>query len=98
MHRFDLSLTGDYSTHRFTWAKGTVAFQSEHGHTTGLPLRERVIDRWVCTSKDVPRASTEKVHINLWLCEGKPLADGKEAELIVAAFRYKDGSGRPAGR
>jgi hypothetical protein len=93
IHRFDLGLTGDYSTHRFSWSKGSVAFQSEHGHTEGLPSREKVIQKWACMSKDVPKASREKVHINLWLFQGKAPADGREVELIVAAFRFDAAKG-----
>jgi hypothetical protein len=89
VRRFDLGLTGEYSTHRFLWTQGSVAFGSEHGHTEGLPLPDRVIQKWKCTSKDVPKPSREKVHINLWLYQGKAPTDGKEVELIVAGFRFK---------
>jgi hypothetical protein len=68
-----------------------VAFQSEHGHTEGLRSREKEIQKWTCTSTDVPMPSREKVYINLWLYEGKAPPDGSEVELIVASVQFKPG-------
>ena len=89
IHRFELGLTGNDSTHLFHWKPGSVAFQSAQGHTEGVSPRRLVIQEWNCNSKDVPKAGSEKLHINLWLFKGQPPADGNEHELIVAAVRFK---------
>ena len=85
LNRCKLGLTGDYSTHSFTWREGSVFFQSFHGHGTGngLPPKSQLIQQWLCKSRDIPKAGGEKVHINLWLLQGKPPTDSKEVELII---------------
>jgi hypothetical protein len=87
--RFRLGLTGDYSTHAFTWREGSVHFQSFHGHGEGnhLPAKTQLIEEWHCASPDVPKAGREKLHINFWLAGGKPPTDAREVELIIKGVK-----------
>jgi hypothetical protein len=89
--RFRLGLTGEFSTHAFSWREGSVHFQSFHGHGEGdhLPAKSQLIEQWHCTSPDVPKAGREKLHINFWLAGGKPPTDLKEVELVIQGLKVK---------
>ena len=91
LHRFNLGLTGDYSTHSFNWREGSVFFQSFHGHGEGghPPARSQLIQEWLCKSRDIPKAGGEKLHINLWMYNGKAPTDSKEVELIIEGMKVK---------
>lgn len=86
--RFRLGLKGDESTHSFAWTEGSVLFESYRG-LSDHPRPGQLIERWTCTSPDVPKAGGEKLHINLWLDRGRPPSDGAEVELVVASVTVK---------
>jgi hypothetical protein len=87
--RFPLGLTGEYSTHRFHWRKGSVDFQSHHGHYDRTPPKDKLIQEWTCDSRDIPKAGGEKLHINLWLMDGHPPADRKEVEVVIKSLAFR---------
>jgi hypothetical protein len=87
--QFRLGLTGEYSTHRFRWRKGSVFFQSHHGHYDQGAPKDNLIQEWTCTSRDIPKAAGEKLHINLWLMDGQPPADGKEVEVVIKSLSFR---------
>jgi len=86
---FRPGLSGEYSTHSICWCERSVSFESYHGHGGIIPLKERMIQHWTCTSRDIPKAGGEKTHSNLWLNQGKSPTDSKEYELIITDFRFK---------
>ncbi len=69
------------STHRFTWRKGQVSWES-HGADAGL------IDRYTYTGSDVPLAGDERVHLNVWLAGGAAPQNGAPAEVTLSSFAY----------
>jgi hypothetical protein len=89
LRRFRLGLTGEHSTHRFRWQNGSVFFQSHHGNYDRMPPKENLIQEWTCTSRDIPKAGGEKLHINLWLFRGEPPADGKEVEVVIKSVTFR---------
>lgn len=86
--RFPFSLTGGYTTHRLIWQKTSVLFQMLHGHRTG---NDNEIARWEYKPSryldKIPGAAMS-THMNLWLFRGSSPSDGKEAEVIIRAFRF----------
>lgn len=86
---FFFGLDGTFTTHRFIWRKASVLFQSLYGHRDD---NRNEIARWQFSPRRYNRFIPQKpmpVHLNLWLFQGKPPADGKEVELIVKSFAYQ---------
>lgn len=69
------------SYHRFMWSPGRVTWES-YGTNGGL------IDSYVYTGADVPRAGDERVHLNLWLFQGAAPTDGLPVDVVVSSFNY----------
>ncbi len=80
---FALGLGGTFATHRFMWDPEAIFFQSIHGHHDQPPTPGHEISQWTYTGPDIPTASDEKLHINLWMFQGMAPADGLDVELIV---------------
>ncbi|MFO1430152.1 MAG: hypothetical protein U1F76_08440 [Candidatus Competibacteraceae bacterium] len=78
-------LEGTLSTHIINWQPGSVFFQSAQGHDPD-PSPAQIIHQLNYTGEDIPTEDGELVHLNLWLYR-KPPSDGKEAEMIIAAFQ-----------
>jgi len=84
---FRLELTGDYSTHWFTWDWNFVFFESFHGHYPyNSPPESNVIIIW--RSDLVRIADNAHAHINLWLRNGNPPTDGNEVEIVIKKFEF----------
>jgi hypothetical protein len=75
------------STHSFKWETNRITFQSLSGHFAVSPGPTNVIRQWTYTSQ-VPLAGDEVVHLNLWLINGNPPANGNEAEVVVTRFEF----------
>lgn len=69
------------STHRFTWRKGTVSWQS-------LDAASAPIASYAYSGSDVPVPGDERVHLNLWLFNGAAPLNGAPAEIIVRSFSF----------
>lgn len=69
------------STHRFTWRKGQVSWES-YGASVGL------IDSYTYTGADVPLTGDERVHLNFWLFGGAAPANGTATEVVLSSFAY----------
>jgi hypothetical protein len=85
---FPFRLTGDQATHRFTWSRGQVLFQSLQGHRE--EGREE-LGRWRYQPPDPARSISQQampVHINLWLFRGQPPANRQEVEVIIREFQF----------
>jgi hypothetical protein len=91
-YKFSFSLNGTYTTHRFVWTSEKVDFQSLHDHTNN---NEFQIEAWSyqrdVSSKRIPQQPL-RVHINLWLYDGKPPTDEKEVEVIIKNFQFTPAS------
>jgi len=85
---FVFSLAGDQSTHRFTWRRDQVLFQSLQGHRDDD--REE-LSRWLYQPEEPTRAISQRampVHVNLWLFRGLPPKNRLEVEVILHAFKF----------
>jgi len=86
VHKFDIRLNGDYSTHIIRWQPDFIAFQSYHGHYPFLPGKEYLIDNWEYNRKKLIDDNQYRIHINLWMVDNQPPSDNQEAELIIASM------------
>jgi len=73
------------TTHSFTWAPGSVSCDSIGAPKPDEDLRR--IKQWSFT-RGIPEPGDENARINLWLLGGRAPKDGKECEVIVAAFEH----------
>jgi hypothetical protein len=94
-HAFDMSLSGNYSTHNFNWQAGEIKYRSLYGHYYEPPNPSQIIQTWNYTGPDIPPESTERAHINLWLMSGLPPSDGQEIEVVIKEFNFTDLSSVP---
>jgi hypothetical protein len=85
-YRYQLNLKGRYSTHIIDWKNEKIDFASYHGHHSERPSEKKIIQEWSYTGNDIPDVSDEKVIINLWLYNGVPPSDNKEAEMVIKAI------------
>jgi hypothetical protein len=94
-HPFYMTLTDDYSTHRFNWQASEIKYRSLYGHYYEPPTPGHVIQSWNYTGPDVPSESTERVHMNLWLMGGLDPWEGQEIEIVISEFNFTDLSNGP---
>lgn len=81
----DFTLTGNYSTHRFTRGKNWVKFQSLHGFQnddTGEFFAS------TCTDGSIISTALMPVYINLWLYRGMAPSNNSSVELVVNSFTF----------
>lgn len=70
------------SIQRFVWSPGSVTFTSRSPDNSWYTT-------WTRTTSDVPVPGRDRVHMNLWLYEGKPLAGGATtAEVVLSNFTF----------
>ncbi|MCX6173829.1 MAG: T9SS type A sorting domain-containing protein [Ignavibacteriales bacterium] len=80
-HSFPLNLTASSSTHKFTWTKQGIKFQSYQA--SGDLIKE-----WSYRGSNIPIPNQLKPHINFWLMKGLAPINQKDAELIISNFKY----------
>lgn len=101
---FTTSLSGDFTTHRFTWEPDQIHWESFHGHVAGVEqppfaIREErggnagAAAEFTYTGPVIPEDLNEQVLINFWVFSGgagvvTPPSDGQAHELILNEFRY----------
>jgi len=78
---FSLNLQGRSSTHKFTWTKGNVKFQS-------FLSSGELIKEWTYKGSNMPVPNQMKPHINFWLMSGLAPMNLSDAELIISNFKY----------
>jgi hypothetical protein len=87
IHRFQVELKGDYSTHEFTTGRNFVFFESYHGHPE-KSFPGGSINSWLYNSAQGPRIRNAEIRINLWLVDGMPPTNQIEAEIIIRRVSY----------
>lgn len=87
LHRFDMQLEGDYSTHIIDWTPDLITFTSIHGHYSSAPPGG-LIEQWSYAGSDIPVPSGERLHLNFWLFRGNEPLNGLEHELSVDRIDY----------
>ena len=82
--QFSMTLSISDTTHYIDWSSAVVRFKSIHGHYQEPPDSAHLIHEWSYTGDDIPtEGECLQTHINLWLDDGNPPSDGREAEIIV---------------
>ncbi len=88
---FPFTLSGTYTTHRFTWRSDEIFFQSLAGHRDDA---ENLIADWHYEPEDAAQHISQQpmpVHINLWLFQGQAPTDGQEVEIVIHKFTFTPG-------
>jgi len=88
-YRYYLHQTGEQSTHWFNWQPDSVLFASYHGDVNENPPADQLIAQWTYTGSDNPKPGKEAAKINLWLYRGNPPTDGKEVEMVLSGFEFR---------
>ncbi len=85
---FAVTLSGNFTTHRFNWQTKGVLFQMLHGHRSD---NSHEIARWNFAPsryQDYIPQRPMKTHMNLWLFNGRVPSDQRPAEVIIKNFQY----------
>jgi hypothetical protein len=91
--RFWLDPAWVRTRHSITWEANRVAFRSSRLISRGAGVPERLIAEGI-TTIHVPASMHMRPRINLWLyagdaAEGRPPADGQEADVVVSDFTFE---------
>jgi hypothetical protein len=86
MHRFQMNLSGNYTTHIIDWQEDKISYKSIYGHYLQQPDNHYLINRWIYQKKQLIDDGLYRIHINLWLVDNLPPSDNKEAELIISSI------------
>ncbi len=87
VEKFDLNLTDNFSTHRYTWQPDSIQFESWRGHGDA-PSPSTLIHEFTYTGNDIPTTSTERLHLNLWQFQGQAPSNGLEHEAIITSATF----------
>ena len=85
---FPFTLTGEQTTHRFSWSSDEVKFRSVQGYRDDDRAE---INAWVYRPTEASRHVSQQpmpVHINLWLFNGLAPKNGREVEVIIHDFKF----------
>lgn len=88
VHRFNIQLEQNRSTHSFEWRRDSIFFQSLRGHYPSPPDGSRIIQSWSYTGKNNPRPGDERARIDLWLSDAKPPSGNAEIEVVIKKFEF----------
>lgn len=91
---FPFVLAGDAATHRLTWSRSRIVFQSLNGHRDD---DGQELAAWTYSPQEPSRFISQQsmpVHINLWLFQGRPPKNGQEVEVIIRDFKFTPDEGR----
>ncbi len=89
IYRFPIDLWNKKSTHIIDWKSDTINFSSYNGYNSTRPPERKIIREWSYTGEHIPAEGEEKVMINLWLYNGLPPANRKEAEIVIKAVEIR---------
>ncbi|MFS0784538.1 glycoside hydrolase family 16 protein [Bacillus sp. 1P06AnD] len=79
---------GSWSTHSFDWQPQKINFESLGGHYINIPHKDFIWKKWTYTNEKVPDEGMAKIHMNLWLANGKAPQNGLETEIIISNFIF----------
>lgn len=86
-YAFDFNLPAAASTHRFTWSKESVYFQSLSGYRNN----SAELAHWTFHPKAYEQRIPQNplpVHINLWLYQGHEPTDNRPVEIVIKRFTF----------
>ena len=87
--RFQSFLSGTHTTHTIFWTPDSIVFESYHGHYDPEEHQREPYNRWVYQGRHMPEVNNEKVHMNLWLRDGRAPSAKSCKEIIVSRFIYQ---------
>lgn len=79
---------GDYTTHLMDWRHDSLLFRSQYGHRSDDAA---ILQEWrpqLISDAAVLLKKPLRLHLNLWLLDGRPPRDEKSAEIIIRAISY----------
>jgi hypothetical protein len=85
---FPFTLDNGESTHRFTWSKSQILFQSLRGARTE---DGEEFSRWIFRPDEVSRNISQQpmpVHLNFWLFKGREPKNSQQVEVVIERFRF----------
>ena len=92
LERFQMELTGTYTTHYIDWHSSWIRFKSIHGHYQEPPSPDYLIHEWLYTGADTPlQGENLRVHISLWLYQGNSPSNGQGEEIVIAGADLPEG-------
>ncbi len=86
VHKFNILMNGDFSTHIIDWQAEKISFKSFYGHKIAPPDKTYLINEWRYNQKKLIDDGMYRIHINLWLVDHLPPTDNKEVEMIVSSM------------
>lgn len=78
---FPIQQSGTFTWHEFTWSAESVQFASFHGHgDERYPIARQTLTAHGTTPRPI--------HMNFWLTNATPPADGQPLEVVISRFDY----------
>jgi len=87
---FEVALTSNLSTHRFTWSSDRVRYASLNGlHDIGdnNGLFQKKTFSPASAQRRIPQNALP-VHMNLWLFKGQAPSNGQSVEIVLRSFKF----------
>ncbi|GEM_PF-6747163 len=84
LFRFEMNLSGNYSTHSIDWQANRIIFSGFSGHHIFVPNEKYLINQWKYDKKQLRDDGQYRIHINLWMVDNLSPSNQKEAELIIS--------------
>ena len=81
MKRFNIDMSIKETINCFEWTKNRIFFEC-------CDKKGKPICKWLYRGKDNPKASKEKVRINLWLFHGRNPEKNRGQEIIIKKFEF----------
>jgi hypothetical protein len=74
-------------TSQMEWRADHVTFRARNGWAS-VPASD-MIQHWTYTGPYIPQVGQERVHLNLWLLNGRASASGAGDEMVVHSFSFQ---------
>jgi len=74
-------------TYEISWLADQIDFRGYYG-APPLGDPDNLIASWTYTGDDIPEPGCENPRINFYLKDGKPPANGQDAEVVIKSFHY----------
>ncbi len=86
-YAFNLTLTGDFTTHVLYWSTGEIRFETYGGHHSLKDLPGSPLQEWTYSGQP-PAPGNAKVRMNLYLYRGEAPQNSTGQELIIKDFQF----------
>ncbi len=86
-YAFNLSLTGDFTTHVLYWSAGEIRFETYGGHRSLADLPESPVQEWTYPGQP-PSPGNAKIRMNFYLYQGEAPQNSTGEELVIKDFQF----------